>query len=108
MKRLAGALLFGLLFAMEAQAQTSYPMLMTLQPIAIQIGTTGVLEVQSRHSMWGANQVIISGEGLSGEVVHPELPAAKEGEKPKEPSLTTLKIKFIATPDAAPGVREFK
>ncbi|MEE2843883.1 MAG: PPC domain-containing protein [Planctomycetota bacterium] len=107
MKRFAGTL-FGLLFAIGVQAQTSYPMLMTLQPIAIQIGTTGELEVQSRYSMWGATRVIISGEGLSGEVVHPEIPVAKEGEKPAEPSLTTLKIKFTATADAAPGVREFK
>ena len=107
MKRLAGTLL-GLLFAIVVQAQTSYPMLMTLQPIAIQIGTTAELEVHSRYSMWGANRVIISGEGLSGEVVHPDLPPAKEGEKPKEPSLTTLKIKFTATADAIPGVREFK
>ena len=107
MKRLAGTLL-SLLFAIVVQAQTSYPMLMTLQPIAIQIGTTGELEVHSRYSMWGANRVIISGEGLSGEVVHPALPLAKDGEKPKEPSLTTLKIKFTATADAVPGVREFK
>ena len=107
MKRFAGTL-FGLLFAIGVQAQTSYPMLMTLQPIAIQIGTTGELEVQSRYSMWGATRVIISGEGLSGEVVHPEIPVAKEGEKPAEPSLTTLKIKFTATAGAAPGVREFK
>ena len=107
MKRLAG-IFIALLFAIGVQAQTSYPMLMTLQPIAIQIGTTGELEVQSRYSMWGATRVIISGDGLSGEVVHPELPPAKEGEKPTEPSLTTLKIKFTAMPDAAPGVREFK
>lgn len=108
MKRFAGTLIGLLLFAIGVQAQTSYPMLMTLQPIAIQIGTTGELEVQSRYSMWGATRVIISGEGLSGEVVHPEIPVAKEGEKPAEPSLTTLKIKFTATADAAPGVREFK
>ena len=107
MKRLAG-IFIALLFAIGVQAQTSYPMLMSLQPIAIQIGTTGELEVQSRYSMWGATRVIISGDGLSGEVVHPELPPAKEGEKPTEPSLTTLKIKFTAMPDAAPGVREFK
>jgi len=107
-KRLAGTFLFGLFFAIGVQAQTSYPMLMTLQPIAVQIGTTGELEVQSRYSMWGANQVIISGEGLSGEVIHPELPPVKEGVKPTEPSLTTLKIRFTATANAAPGVREFK
>ena len=107
MKRLAG-IFIALLFAIGVQAQTSYPMLMSLQPIAIQIGTTGELEVHSRYSMWGATRVIISGDGLSGEVVHPELPPAKEGEKPMEPSLTTLKIKFTAMPDAAPGVREFK
>ena len=84
-------------------------MLMTLEPIAIQVGTSAEMVVKSRSSMWGANKVMVSGKGVSGEVIHPDLPKPKEGEeKPAEPSLTTLTINFTATPDAQPGVRDFK
>ena len=90
------------------QAQTSYPMLMTLEPIAIQVGTTSDMAVKSRYSMWGANKVMVSGNGVTGVIVHPEPPMPKEGEEVKEPSLTSLTITFTASPDAQPGVRDFK
>ena len=51
------------------QAQTSYPMLMTLEPIAIQVGTTSEMVVKSRYSMWGANKVMVSGNGVTGVIV---------------------------------------
>ena len=90
------------------QAQTSYPMLMTLEPIAIQVGTTSDMVVKSRYSMWGASKVMVSGNGVTGVIVHPEPPMPKEGEEVKEPSLTSLTITFTANPDAQPGVRDFK
>ena len=90
------------------QAQTSYPMLMTLEPIAIQVGTTSEMVVKSRYSMWGANKVMVSGNGVTGVIVHPEPPMPKKGEEVKEPSLTSLTVTFTASPDAQPGVRDFK
>lgn len=89
-------------------AQTSYPMVMSLKPVAIQVGTTSECEVQSRYSMMGAYQVFVSGTGVQAEVIPPEPPkdAPKPGEKPKD--LTKLKIKFTVTADAQPGVREFR
>lgn len=91
-----------------ATAQTSYPMLMSLKPVAIQVGTTSECEVQSRYTMLGAYQVFVSGTGVTAEVIAPEPPKdqPKPGEKPKE--LTKLKLKFIVTADALPGVREFR
>ena len=89
-------------------AQTSYPMLMTLQPVAIQVGTSSEMVVKSRSSMWGANKVMVSGDGVAGVVVHPDPPEAKDGEEVVEPSLTSLTIQFTANPDAQPGVRDFK
>ncbi len=90
------------------QAQTSYPMLMSLKPVAVQVGTTSECEVQSRYSMLGAYQVFVSGTGIQAEVIPPEAPkdAPKPGEKPKD--LTKLKIKFTVTAEALPGVREFR
>lgn len=89
-------------------AQTSYPMLMSLKPVAIQVGMTSECEVQSRYTMLGAYQVFVSGSGVTAEVIPPEPPKdpPKPGEKPKE--LTKLKLKFIVTADALPGVREFR
>jgi len=90
----------------SASAQTSYPMLMSLKPVAVQAGTTAECEVGSRYTLLGTHQVFFSGEGLSAEVVAPEMPEVKPGEKPKE--VTKLKLKITATSDAQPGVREFR
>ena len=55
----------------QALAQKSYPMLMNLSPAAIQVGQASEHTVESRYSMFGANQVLISGEGVTGEVITP-------------------------------------
>ena len=108
MMKFVNSLLILLLMVPVGIAQTSYPMLMTLQPVAIQVGTSADMVVKSRSSMWGANKVMVSGNGVTGEVVHPDPPESKEGEETPEPSLTSLTIKFTARPDAQPGVRDFK
>lgn len=94
--------------ASTARGQVSYPMVMSLKPIAIQVGTTSECEVQSRYTMLGAYRVFVSGAGVAGEVVPPETPKEppKAGEKPKD--LTKLKVKFTVAADALPGVREFR
>lgn len=91
-----------------ADAQTSYPMLMSLKPVAIQVGTTSECELQSRYTLQGAYQVFVSGTGVTAEVIAPEAPKdpPKPDEKPKE--LTKLKVKFTAAADALPGVRELR
>jgi hypothetical protein len=86
-----------------ANAQTGYPMLMSLNPVAVQAGDSGEVEFNTRYSMFGATQVLISGNGVKGEVLHPEI---KQGEKP--PSLTKLKVKFTVDPNALLGVRDVK
>lgn len=89
---------------MSAFGQTGYPMVMSLKPVAVHAGgEPSDVEFNTRYSMFGAYQVLVSGEGVSGEVQHPEV---KEGEK--EPSLTKMKVRFSATSDAMPGVRDVK
>ncbi len=100
-----------LLVTSVTSAQVSYPMLMSLKPVAVQVGTTSECEVQSRYTMLGAYQVFIGGSGVTAEIIPPEMPpkdapALKPGEKPKE--LLKLKLKFTATAEALPGVREFR
>jgi len=52
--------------------------------------------------MLGANQVFVSGDGVEGEIIHPEV---KEGESPK---LQEMKIRFNVAADALPGVRDYR
>ncbi|MFP6765261.1 MAG: PPC domain-containing protein [Planctomycetaceae bacterium] len=85
-----------------AAAQTGYPMVMSFKPTAVQAGSSGEVEFQTRYSMLGAYQILVSGTGVSGEILHPEV---KAGEKP---SLTKMKVRFTADADAMPGVRDVK
>ncbi|HEV8066545.1 MAG TPA: hypothetical protein VGP76_02325 [Planctomycetaceae bacterium] len=49
---------------------TSYPMVMSLRPVAIQAGTTAEMTVHSRYSMEGSYRILISGSGVTGQVVN--------------------------------------
>lgn len=85
-------------------AQQSYPMLMSLDPVAAQIGTTSDHTLKSRYTMEGAYEVLISGDGVTGKAV---LPETKEGEK-KPASLQSLKLQITVADDATPGIRDFR
>lgn len=90
------------LMPLITSAQTGYPMIMSLKPTAAQIGTDSEIEFNTRYSMFGAYQVLVSGEGVSGQVLHPE---KKDGETP---SLTKMKVRFTVDSSAIPGVRDVK
>ncbi len=97
-----------LLFAeVRGQTQNSYPMLMSLRPVAVQVGQVTECEVSARYNLHGAYMVLVAGEGVTGEVVQPE---KKEGEKPpdKKPNVPRAKLRFTATADAVPGPRDFR
>ena len=47
----------------------SYPMIMGIKPVAIQVGTSAELVVQSRYSMDDSYRVMISGSGVTGEII---------------------------------------
>ena len=91
-------------FGSLAFAQQSYPMLMSIEPVSTQIGATTEHVVKSRYSMENAYQVLVSGEGVFGEVV---LPAPKEGKK-TDAALLALTVRFTVDSAAVPGVREFR
>lgn len=87
-----------------AIAQTSWPMLMSLSPVAAQVGTTSEHTLESRYSLFGACDVLVTGDGVSAEVVTP-MELDKDG---KEPSLTKIGLRWTVDKDALPGVREFR
>jgi len=78
-------------------------MLMSLKPVAAQVGQTSEHTISSRYNLYGAYKVLVTGAGVTAEVV----PVAKPKDG-KTPNLTTLKLKFTVAPDALPGVRDFR
>ncbi|MFO1004575.1 MAG: hypothetical protein U0929_01345 [Planctomycetaceae bacterium] len=97
------ALLF-VLIPVSVRAQTSYPMLMSLKPVAAQVGKSSEHTLSSAYSMFGARQVIVSGTGVTGEVLT-KMEKDKDG---KSPNLQSIQLKFTIAPDALPGVRDFR
>ena len=101
--RIAFLLFLGILATRDARSQTSYPMLMSLHPVAAQQGQTSEHVVRSRYDLYGAYKVLISGDDVQGEIV-PH--AIKQGEKPAKTE--SLKVRFTIAGDAQPGVRDFR
>ncbi|MEQ9410034.1 MAG: hypothetical protein RIK87_20020 [Fuerstiella sp.] len=100
----SAVILLPLLLTSSVVAQTSYPMIMSVTPVAAQAGTSSEHTVESRYSMFGASQVLVTGEGVTGEVVT-KMEPDKDG---KEPSLTKIAVRFTVSQDALPGVRDFR
>jgi hypothetical protein len=96
---------FALVCASRSDAQTAYPMLMSVKPVAVQVGTSAEVTVNSRYNLVGGYQVLIGGDGVSGEVVPPEM---KPDESAKKSTLEKLKVKITAATDALPGVRDLR
>ncbi|MDX1946833.1 MAG: hypothetical protein SFU86_15635 [Pirellulaceae bacterium] len=97
--------LAALSFQSRAQAQIGFPMLMSLKPVAVQTGQMAEVVVNSRYSLHGAYQVLISGSGVTGEVVPPPF---KLDDLAKKPTLEKLTVRFTAAADAQPGVRDVR
>ncbi|MCC6509792.1 MAG: PPC domain-containing protein [Pirellulaceae bacterium] len=88
-----------------AWSQTAYPMLMSISPVATQTGTVSEHTFRSRYSMADAYQVLVSGEGIRGEIVA----AASEADAKAKPSSgETLTVKFHVDAKALPGVRDVR
>ena len=106
MNRYSSLIVALMLFAaisQPARAQTAYPMLMSLKPVAVQVGTTSEITVNSRYSMHAAESVLITGGGVLAEVIPPEV---KKDDK--APNVLALKIKVVVAADALPGVRDLR
>ncbi len=87
----------------SASAQTAFAMLMSLKPVAVQVGTTTEITVNSRYSLHAAESVLVTGSGVLAQVVPPEV---KPDDKP--PNVTALKIKVTVAAEAMPGVRDLR
>src|SRR5438105_3107062 len=88
-----------------AQAQTSFPMVTHVTPVAVQRGTTAEVTVECRtSSLAGAYKVMFEGEGVSADVIPPKEPPKVDPKGPV-PAVASLKLKVTVAKDARPGVR---
>src|SRR5438876_7894719 len=97
-----------ILIALSAQgaAQTSFPMVTHVTPVAVQRGTTAEVAVDCRtSSLYGAYKVLVEGSGVAAEVVPGKEP---KDAKPPYPVVASVKLKVTVAADAAVGVREFR
>jgi hypothetical protein len=94
------SLLPTLLLASTAGAQTSYPMITHVSPVAVQRGKTTAVVVSGQMNFAGTYKAIFDGDGVSAEVVPGK---EKPGALVRE---VTLKVTVVG--DVVPGVREFR
>src|SRR4051812_31488786 len=81
--------------SVQAQTNNSYPMLMSLKPVAAQIGQPTEHEVSARYNLHGASQVIISGDGVIGAIVPPEVKPGEKAPAPDaKPVMPKIKVRF--------------
>src|SRR5689334_7360108 len=98
MTRRIAALVLALL-PTAALAQTSFPMITHVNPVAVQRGHTSEVTVEGQQNFAGAYKFLTEGAGLSAEIIPG--PAAKGPQR-------SVKLKITAAADAVLGVREFR
>lgn len=98
MRLLASALLAAALAA-ATPAQTSFPMITHVTPVAVQRGRTAEVTVEGQMDFRGAYAVLVRGRGVTAEVQ--EVPSPK-------PPVRSVKLKVTVAADAPLGVREFR
>jgi hypothetical protein len=102
MVRVASSILL-LSVAIPAVAQTSYPMITHVMPVAVQRGKTTEVVVEGQMNFEGVNQALFEGGGIQAEPLPPEKkPTGKKG------ATNSARFKLTVAPDAALGVREFR
>jgi hypothetical protein len=96
----------------RSQTENSYPMLMSLRPVAVQVGQSAECELSARYNVSGASRVFVSGSGVAGAVVPAE---TEEGDKPadgaapkRKRNKSKISLRFTVAPDALPGPRDFR
>jgi len=93
-----------LVFPRITSAETAFPMLMSIKPVAATVGQSSEHMIVSRYTMYGAYEILVSGTGVSGEILPVDIKPEDAAKKPLE----QLKVKFHVTADALPGVRDVR
>ncbi len=91
--------------AVPVSAKTFYPMIARTSPAAVQAGASMDCEVVAEHGWYGPTKVLITGSGVTGEVLPPKTKADESATKSRGETIT---IRFTAVSDALPGLRDFR
>ncbi len=104
---LAMAVFFGLEADGWSQTNHSYPMLMSLKPVAAVVGQTTEHELNARYNLAGGKGVFVSGAGVRAEVVPLETEKPEDQDR-NDITASKCKLRITCDPDALPGVRDFR
>jgi hypothetical protein len=94
-------------FNSASAADTFYPMVMSVTPVAVQAGRNTECVFEGRYNFHGAYKVFVTGAGVAGEV---DAAAAAKGQKPpaQKPYVSRIKVRFKVAADALLGVRDVR
>ncbi len=93
-----------LLAVATTAAQTSYPMITYVTPVAVQRGKTVEVTVEGQMNFAAVYKALFEGTGITAEVVG----AAPRPAAGAMPQVRSCKLRLTVAPDAVPGVREFR
>lgn len=93
------ALVLVLLLPLAAAAQTSYPMINSASPVAVQRGKTAIVTVTGTQNFAGCYQALFQGEGVTAEVI---------AEKKAATVARAVRLKVAVGADVQAGVRDFR
>ena len=81
----------------------------SVSPLAVQVGQTSehTIVVNRYYRIREANRVMVTGDGVTAEVIHPTKVDSREKENDYRYN-RAVRIRFTAAPNAAPGIREFR
>jgi hypothetical protein len=96
------------LVASFAAAQTSYPMITHIMPVAVQRGKTAEIAVEGQMSFQGVYKALIDGTGISTEAVSAANSSSRGSFRRRGPRGGAVKLKVTVAPKAPLGVRELR
>jgi hypothetical protein len=81
----------------------------SIHPLAIQVGKTSehTIVVDRYFRIRDANRVMVSGDGVTAEVIHPEKLTAAQEENDSQYN-KAVRIRFTVASQAIPGLRDFR
>ncbi|HJT76813.1 MAG TPA: PPC domain-containing protein, partial [Gemmataceae bacterium] len=92
-----------------SRADTFYPMVMSISPVAVQAGTTAECEVDARYNLHGTYRVFVTGDGVTAEAeAIPPAERVTTGRRRRRREVSKIKVRFKAAPDAMLGVRDVR
>src|SRR4051794_21345649 len=97
-----------LLLAGTASAQTSFPMLTHVTPVAVQRGRTTEVTVAGRMNLASVYRVLVEGKGITAEVLGTSKEQTPATGRRRGPGGGTVKLKLAVAADAEPGPRDFR